>query len=98
MKLWPCLLLFLTLSAHSADVEWRVNGGPDNIRYSALQQIAPGNVAGLRVAWTYDSHDAFKDSEMQSNPIVADGILRHHSQASGGGPQRRNRRRDLDLR
>jgi quinoprotein glucose dehydrogenase len=75
MKLLPCLLLFLTLPAHGADVEWRVNGGPDNIRYSALKQIAPGNVASLRVAWTYDSHDAFKDSEMQSNPIVADGIL-----------------------
>ena len=27
------------------------------------------------MAWTYDSHDAFKDSEMQSNPIVVDGVL-----------------------
>jgi len=75
MKLLPCLLLFLTPRAQSADVEWRVNGGPDNIRYSALKQIAPGNVASLQVAWTYDSHDAFKDSEMQSNPIIVDGIL-----------------------
>ena len=29
----------------------------------------------LQVAWTYDSRDAFKDSEMQSNPIVVDGVL-----------------------
>ena len=29
----------------------------------------------LQVAWTYDSHDAFKGSEMQSNPIVVDGVL-----------------------
>ena len=27
------------------------------------------------MAWTYDSHDAFKGSEMQSNPIVVDGVL-----------------------
>src|SRR5450755_1081688 len=75
MKLLPCLLVFLSLPAWAADVEWRVNGGPDNIRYSALKQIAPGNVTSLQVAWTYDSHDAFKDSEMQSNPIIVDGIL-----------------------
>ena len=29
----------------------------------------------LEVAWTYDSHDAFKGSEMQSNPIIVDGVL-----------------------
>ena len=29
----------------------------------------------LQVAWTYDSHDAFKASEMQSNPVVVDGVL-----------------------
>jgi len=33
------------------------------------------NVGRLQVAWIYDSHDAFKDSEMQSNPIVVDGVL-----------------------
>src|SRR5438128_11316315 len=57
------------------DVDWPVNGGIDNIRYSPLTQINRGNVARLRVAWTYDSHDAFKGSEMQSNPIVVDGVL-----------------------
>jgi quinoprotein glucose dehydrogenase len=59
----------------AADVGWPVNGGPDNIRYSELKQITPGNVKRLRVAWSYDAHDAFKDSEMQSNPIVVDGVL-----------------------
>src|SRR5262249_37837740 len=29
----------------------------------------------LQVSWSYDSHDAFKGSEMQSNPIVVDGVL-----------------------
>src|SRR5262249_54046170 len=57
------------------DVEWPVNGGPGNIRYSPLTQVDRTNVAKLEVAWTYDSHDAFKGSEMQSNPVVVGGVL-----------------------
>jgi quinoprotein glucose dehydrogenase len=57
------------------DVDWPVNGGVNNARYSALTQITRDNVARLQVAWTYDSHDAFKGSEMQSNPIVVGGVL-----------------------
>jgi quinoprotein glucose dehydrogenase len=52
-----------------------MHGGRDNIRHSALKQITPANVARLQVAWRYDSHDEFKDSEMQCNPVVVDGIL-----------------------
>jgi quinoprotein glucose dehydrogenase len=62
-------------AAVPADSEWPVNGGVDNIRYSPLNQINRSNVASLRVAWTYDSHDAFKGSEMQSNPIVSGGAV-----------------------
>ena len=70
------LLFCLALAPyHAADVEWPVNGGPYNIRYIELTQITPANVGRLQVAWTYDSHDAFKDSEMQSNPIIVDGVL-----------------------
>jgi len=65
----------IVLCARAADVQWPVNGGPDNIRYSPLTQISPANVDRLQVAWSFDTHDAFKDSEMQSNPIVVDGIL-----------------------
>src|SRR5262249_27982147 len=61
--------------APPADVGWPVNGGVDNIRYSSLTQISRDNVSKLKVVWTYDSHDAFKGSEMQSNPIVVDGVL-----------------------
>lgn len=57
------------------DTEWPVNGGLGNSRYSPLTQITRDNVAALQVAWTYDSHDAFKGSEMQSNPIIVDGVL-----------------------
>jgi quinoprotein glucose dehydrogenase len=74
-----CLLLALlsrvATHAPSPDAEWPVNGGRDNIRYTRLSQITPRNVAQLKVAWTYDSHDAFKGSEMQSNPVVVGGTL-----------------------
>jgi quinoprotein glucose dehydrogenase len=69
------ICLTLTLCAPAADVEWPINGGAYNIRYSTLSQVTPQNVTKLEVAWTYDSHDAYKDSEMQSNPIVVDGVL-----------------------
>src|SRR5258705_2504429 len=52
-----------------------MHGGRDNIRYTALKQITPANVARLELAWRYDSHDEFKDSEMQSNAVVVDGLL-----------------------
>ena len=62
-------------SVASAGTGWPMHGGPDNIRYSPLTQIHRDNVSSLRVAWTYDSRDAFKGSEMQSNPVVVDGML-----------------------
>src|SRR5690348_10522767 len=69
------LMLGLAICVQAAAVEWPVNGGPYNIRYSTLSQITPANVSKLQVAWSYDAHDAFKDSEMQSNPIIVDGVL-----------------------
>jgi quinoprotein glucose dehydrogenase len=62
-------------AAADRDVDWPMHGGVNNIRYSPLSQINRSNVASLKVAWTYDSHDAFKGSEMQSNPVVVDGVL-----------------------
>ncbi|HEX8030057.1 MAG TPA: pyrroloquinoline quinone-dependent dehydrogenase [Vicinamibacterales bacterium] len=57
------------------NTNWSINGGEGNIRFSPLTQVNKSNVKSLQVAWTYDSHDAFKDSEMQSNPIVVGGVL-----------------------
>src|SRR5579872_5552078 len=55
---------------------WSSYGGsPENIRYSALNRINRENVQKLTVAWTFDTGDAFKGSEMQCNPIVIDGVL-----------------------
>ena len=56
--------------------EWRQFGGdPDNTHYSPLTQINCDNVHNLEVAWTFDSEDAFKGSEMQCNPIIIRGAL-----------------------
>jgi len=60
----------------SPDPNWEVYGGsPENIHYSALGQIDRSNVRDLKLAWTFDSGDAFPGSEMECNPIVVDGIL-----------------------
>lgn len=67
------------LGAQSRSVDWPSYGGTtDNSRSSTLDQITPGNVGRLRVAWTYATHDEFPGSEMQSNPIVVDGVLYVH--------------------
>ena len=67
------LVFLLAFTLPAAD--WPVNGGPDNIRYSPLTRITPANVARLRLAWSFDTGDAFEGSEMQANPIVVDGVL-----------------------
>jgi quinoprotein glucose dehydrogenase len=58
--------------------DWRVTGGePGNTRYSSLDQINRGNVAQLRLAWTYQTRDLSPDgrSEIQATPIIIDGVL-----------------------
>jgi len=67
-------LAFL-VTAQVPDRGWPMHGGVDNIRYSPLAQINKANVTQLKVAWTYDSQDAFPNSEMQSHPVVVDGTL-----------------------
>lgn len=56
--------------------EWKMfGGGPENIHYSTLQQINRENVSRLEVAWVHDTQDVFPGSEMQCNPVIADGML-----------------------
>jgi quinoprotein glucose dehydrogenase len=71
------LLALLSACAPAAPprADWPINGGPGNARFSPLVQITKDNVAQLRVAWTYESGDHFTASEMQSNPVVVDGVL-----------------------
>jgi quinoprotein glucose dehydrogenase len=47
-------------------------GGPEQIRYSGLDQINTANVSRLAVAWTYDTGE---EGGLQTNPIVIDGRL-----------------------
>jgi quinoprotein glucose dehydrogenase len=58
------------------NVDWPVyQGDDDHTHYTTLSQISPANVAKLRVAWTYDTKDAFDGSEMQTNPVILDGVM-----------------------
>ena len=51
-----------------ADVSWPAyGGGPENVRYSPLEQINRENVHDLQVAWTYHTGDP---GETQCQPIV----------------------------
>jgi quinoprotein glucose dehydrogenase len=73
-------LLALTVpvvaAAQVRNVDWPVYGGSDDhSHYTTLSQITPANVKKLKVAWTYETHDEFKGSEMQANPIIVDGVL-----------------------
>ena len=47
-------------------------GGPEQMRYSGLTQINRANVAQLERVWTYDSGES---GGLQTQPIVADGVL-----------------------
>ena len=74
------LIFLLTLQAACGEarqnVDWPVyHGSDEKTHYTTLSQISPENVSRLQVAWTYDTKDAFEGSEMQSNPIVIDGVL-----------------------
>lgn len=63
-------------TASAQTVNWPVyHGNDDHTHYSTLSQITPANVRQLKVAWTFDTKDAFPGSEMQANPIVIDGVL-----------------------
>ena len=70
------LALPTRVGAQAKSVDWPIYGGTtDNTHYSTLDQITPANVRQLKVAWTYETHDEFPGSEMQSNPIIVDGVL-----------------------
>jgi quinoprotein glucose dehydrogenase len=76
MRLSLTIALLAASAAGAQSVNWPVYGGnSDNSHYTTLSQISPANVNRLKVAWTHDTKDAFPGSEMQSNPIVVNGVL-----------------------
>ncbi|HEY3739362.1 MAG TPA: PQQ-binding-like beta-propeller repeat protein, partial [Bryobacteraceae bacterium] len=58
-----------------AQSDWPVAGGVDNMHFTKASQITPENVANLREAWRFDTEDSQNGSEMQTNPIVIDGVM-----------------------
>ena len=77
MRILRLVIVAAALAAcRGQNVDWPVYQGSDaKTHYTTLDQISPANVANLKVAWTYDTKDAFPGSEMQSNPIVIDGVM-----------------------
>ena len=60
-------------AANETNLDWPVYGGePANDHFSALTQINSKNVAKLRVAWTFDTHET---SGMQCSPLIVDRVL-----------------------
>lgn len=76
MRLW---LIFISLGCCLAQTNYRsweaMGGGSDNIHYSSLKQINKKNVNQLKVAWTYESGDAYPGSDIQCNPIVIGEVM-----------------------
>lgn len=70
----PALALLLALApAGVADTDWPLHGNDHgNRRYSGLDQIHRGNVAGLELAWSYRTG---KRATFQATPIVHDGVM-----------------------
>ncbi len=51
--------------------DWSRYGGEGGRRFSALNQITPGNVAQLRAAWRHDTGEG----ELQTHPLVVGGVV-----------------------
>lgn len=52
---------------------YRSHGNDACTRYSPLDQINRGNVASLKLAWTYHSGDG--KGNIQCNPVIVDGVI-----------------------
>lgn len=67
------------ISRNTPATDWvEYNGDGARSHYSELRQVTKENVSRLKVAWTYSSVGAdsiLKGTQMQTNPIIVDGIL-----------------------
>lgn len=73
------LLLFSACQSKSSEIDYtdwsNYGGASDGSRYSSLSQITRENVSQLEVAWTYNTGYATEKSQIQCQPIVANGLL-----------------------
>lgn len=70
-------LVFVTLTARQTPAAtyrtWTAyGGGPEQLRYSSLDQINRSNVKQLQQAWIWDSEET---GGLQTQPVVIDGIV-----------------------
>ncbi|MFA6947052.1 MAG: hypothetical protein WC220_14235, partial [Pedobacter sp.] len=75
-----CILLvtsiLISCNNEQSNGEWGVYaGGKERMGYSPLEQIDTSNVKDLQVAWVYHTKDADKSSQIQTNPLIIDGVL-----------------------
>lgn len=81
LKFVPSLVWLATgalprLVAATADPnDWPAYLGREGAHYSSLAEIHRGNVAGLRPAWVYRAGDAAKNTQIQCNPLIVEGVL-----------------------
>ena len=73
------ILIFIIISILSAcksPVEWTNYGGnKSNNHYSSLAQIDTNNVLSLKKAWEYHTGDADDKTQIQTSPLIIDGVL-----------------------
>src|SRR4051812_33681675 len=69
-------LVINTAAFAAADRDWSVYlGDAGGTHYSALRQIDRQNVSRLVPAWMFHTGDAQKNSQIQCNPLIIDGVL-----------------------
>lgn len=75
-------LAFLLATVPEAAQEWPAySGDSGGSKYSRLKQITRANITGIRLAWTYHTHDVSDGSEyptrsaFEATPLVVDGVM-----------------------
>ena len=69
-------VILCIFSACKSSVEWTNYGGNKaNNHYSSLAQIDTNNVLSLKKAWEYHTGDGDDKSQIQTNPLIIDGVL-----------------------
>lgn len=79
---WLLIIVFVITSCREQQqkeyTSWpQYKGSNENIHYSALTEVDTNNVKQLEVAWEFHTGDAdtANHSQIQCNPIVADGVI-----------------------
>mgnify|MGYP003714262919 FL=1 len=77
LVIWSCIGIFGCGSRQDPHTTWETyQGDPGSNQYSSLGQINRSNVDQLKVAWAYQTGGSLdKQSQIQCNPIIVDGVL-----------------------